>query len=158
MSTSIIESIAQDVLATVNGVTVAAGYHQTLSGLRPPRLPGADEAFDNNTVVLAQSNPTRDTDNSGMGNAAMLAWRQPFALIAYVIASDSETSSLDARINEVRSDLEKALMADRTRGGYAIDTQILEPELFDFDPATTGIIVMCEVFYRTREDDPFTAA
>lgn len=158
MSTSIIESIAQNVLATVNGVTIAAGYHQTLTGVRPARLPNADDAHDNNTVVLVQGNPRLDADNSGMGNAAMLAWRQPFALIAYVIASDTETASLDARINEVRSDIEKALMADRKRGGFAIDTQITEPEFFDYDAAVTGIIVMAEILYRTRENDPFTAA
>ena len=79
-------------------------------------------------------------------------------LIAYVIASDSETAALYTRLNEVRGDLEKALMADPTRGGYAIDTVIRAPERFQFDAAVTGIVVACEVLYRTRIDDPFTAA
>ena len=159
MSTPVIESIAEDIATAVNAITVANGFHQDLTAKRPIRL-GLEglAAETDGTVVILQEEPSEDEEASSQGNPPSRAWRQPFWLAAYVIASDAVTTPIDTRLNQVRSDIEKKLRADPTRGGYAIDTIIRAPIFFNEDPGVTGIIVVIEVRYRTSEDDPYTKA
>ena len=159
MTTPIIEHIAADIKTAINAITVAAGFNQTLTGVRPTRVgfEGGPPPKDLEVFII-QDDPDEDEDLSGAGYVSLLAWRQPFLLQAFVISSDDATASIDTRINQVRSDIEQKLMEDISRGGYAIDTQVKAPIKFNDGPAFSGIVVMIEVIYRTRENDPYTAA
>lgn len=159
MSTPVIESIAEDIRSTIAGVTVANGYNQDLTAVRPTSLEWRDgRSQKDGTVIIVQQDPEENEELSSAGNAGLKAWDQPYALVAYVIASEASLPAIDTRINQVRSDLEKALTVDRTRGGRAIDTIVRAPEHFDQGPGATGIIVVIDVLYRTPENDPYTQA
>jgi len=157
MSVPVIEAIAADILSVVNTVTTANGYNQNLAGTRPTSREWRDgRAQSDGTVIVVQQGSDEDEDASAAGNVGMTAWYERFALVAYVIDSDTETTPMDTRTNQVRADLEKALTEDRTRGGRALDTIVRAPEFFDQGPGATGIVVVIDVRYRTDEDDPYT--
>jgi hypothetical protein len=73
-----------------------------------------------------------------------------------VLDSDAATASIDTRLNQVKSDIRKALMVDSTRGGLAIDTIIGPSSKFDDGNGLTGISVTCIVVYRTQHQNPYT--
>ena len=159
MSTPVVESIAEDIQDAVDAITIAAGFNQDLTAKRPIRLGLEGLAAEvDGTVVILQEEPAEDEEISSQGNPPARGWRQPFWLAAYVIASDAVTTPIDTRLNQVRSDIEKKLRADPTRGGYAIDTLIRAPIFFNEDEGCSGIVVVIEVRYRTSEDDPCVQA
>lgn len=145
----VIELITQNVVDTLAGVRVASGYHVDLIAER--RVRSGNRERDGLAVVL-QGDPEK-VDDAPEGR---VAWRQRYAVVCYVVESETSTRPIDQRINLTRSDVEKALMVDFTRGGNAYDTVIQEPELFD-DPEGRwdGVVVYFDVLYRTTHDDPY---
>jgi hypothetical protein len=85
-------------------------------------------------------------------------WQQPFLLMAFVIDSDTATASIDTRINQARADIQKKLLLDATRGGYAYDTVILPSQEFDDGNGFSGIAVKIAVKYRTNYMNPYAKA
>jgi len=155
MTTPIIEHIAANLVTTVNGVTITNGCNQNLSAMRSRRLDfPADEAPVDGIVMIVQGEPSAPV----ILNAAVIEWIQPFALNAFVIDDDDATASIDTRINKVRSDLEKALLVDHTRGGYAVDTLLEPPTFFPESETATGITINITIRYRTIYADPYTGA
>ena len=67
--------------------------------------------------------------------------------------------NMSVEANLLLGDTHKCIMADRTRGGYAMETKI---EMLDFfigkNKTVGGFIMTLSVLYRTKPDDPFTAA
>lgn len=154
MSTPIIESIAEDIKAAVNDITVENGFNQTLIAIRPRRNDFSDVSPDDLVVLIKQADPEVN-ENAAIDTGD---WLQPFAIMAIVLDSDDASASIDTRRNQVRSDIEKKLTEDVTRGGYAYDTVILPPAEFDDGEGFTGICVRIAVKYRTKFDDPYTQA
>ena len=69
---------------------------------------------------------------------------------------ETDTRSSDEILNSLLGDVEKALMADITRGGYAIDTNILRVlpcEKIDGQPQI-GIWIDLEIIYQHQQTDP----
>jgi len=156
MSTPRIESIAENIRTTVASVTVAGGYNQTLSARRPKRNDFAVAAWDDLTVLIEQAGSQWLEDTR---TVATIDKRQTFVLWAFVIDSDAATAAIDTRLNQVAADLEKALMADITRGGYAQDTFIEEILPFgNADGSQSGIMLTMTVQYRTAIGNPYAAA
>ena len=154
MSTPIIELIAENIRTSVSGITVAAGYNQTLTGIRPKRANFMAECWKDLDVIIVQGVVSKLTTAMGY-----TTWRQMFSLMAIVINSDDETDSIDTRCNQVRSDIEKKVMADIRRNSLALDTECLGGEPFITDDGTmSGISIEISVDYRTKEDDPYSAA
>lgn len=152
MSEPIIEQIAVAVAAVVNGVTVAAGYHQTLKAYRPRRNDWADVPPENGAVLIWQSDDT-PSDKPPLGSRE---FEQEFSLIAMVIDSDTATTSIDTRINQVVSDVRKAFVANATLGGLAIDVVPGPSQKFDDGEGFSGVAVEMIVHYRTAYADPYT--
>lgn len=151
MSNSILEQIAQNVYATIQGVTTTNGYNQTLSVAREARI---------NTIsplkaIIYQDDPVADVEAESNN---VQAWIQGFWVLVNIAPSD-ESASVAAVTNPIVADLHKALMQDPQRSGLANDT-IIEPSihLTDSNGALEGIWFIFSVKYRTRRGDPFTSA
>lgn len=156
---SVVEQIAENLQATINAITLANGWHQDLVAVRPTRIGfEADAAPEDGKVVIIQQDPEADEELSAEGNVAMQAWLQPFALVAFVIASDADTTAIDTRLNQVRADIEQKLQQDPGRSGLAIDTVPMGSIHFSEGPGVTGIVVVVGVRYRTRRNDPYQNA
>lgn len=159
MSDPVVEKIAANIKAAINAITEANGFSQDLVAVRPTRLGFEDNAVPGDLkVVIVQEDPEENEELSAEGNPAMKAWTQPFALVCFVISSDTAVVGIDTRLNQVRSDVEKKLMEDVTRGGQAIDTRLGGSMRFSEGPNASGIIVVVNVLYRTRVDDPYQVA
>lgn len=159
MSNPVVELISQDIQTAINAITTGNGFNQTLVCVRPTRT-----GFEGNTtpedgkVVLIQEDPDENEELSSQGNVSMKAWNQQYLLVAFVIASDKATTPIDTRINQVRADIEKKLMEDDQRSTLAINTEMKGSAKFDEGAKMSGIAILIEVMYRTRENDPYTKA
>lgn len=150
MADPVIELIAKNLETSINAITVANGYNQTLKALRPRRNDFSDVTPDDLTVLIKQAD-----EEQGVDPIAKQDWSQPFFLIAIVLDSDAATASIDTRINYVRADIQKKLLIDVTRGNNAYDTIILPSTEFDDGNGFSGIEVKIAVKYRTQYTNPY---
>jgi len=62
----------------------------------------------------------------------------------------------DSILNILLGDIEKALMVDYTRGGFAKDTNIKSNVLFETleGQPQAGIVIELEIIYQHKQDDP----
>lgn len=153
------ELIAQNIATAISEITVANSYNYDLTAARPTRI-GFDgmKKHKDLTVLIVQDDADADESKASEGNPPMLAWRQPFMLIAYVIESDASTDPIDQRINRVRADIIKKLMDDVTRGGYAHNTTFVGSQVFASSPGVSGVVLYVDIEYRVRSNDPYTQA
>ena len=159
MSTPVIEHIAQYMVTLVDGITVANGYNYDLTAVRPKVLEmNADLAKPNN-VIISQGNPPKHPEPF----QGSRHWDQPFLFRAIVYEDAVEI--IDAKLNKIRSDIEKAIGKEETTpdadgkrcGGYAESLTILKPLYLNYEDFT-GILVEVIVGYSVAEDDPYTVA
>ncbi|MEO6077872.1 MAG: hypothetical protein ABIP54_03730 [Candidatus Andersenbacteria bacterium] len=149
MATTIIEYIAQNILTTLSGVTTGAGYNYTIIPSRHHQIGDKPQHLG---VIVHQGDP-QELVNSN----AKQEWMAPFELECYVIQSESDTTPTDQYLNNLWGDIAKAILTDRTRGAYAIDTFVRKPEFFrNLDGSFEGITILVEVHYRTQLDNPFS--
>lgn len=144
----VIEIIAKDILATVAGVRQAAGYAYDLTAQRRSR--GGDKRVHLNAIIV-QEDPVLAAGKVYNTNE----WFQPFEVGVFIIPPENDPMPIDACVNVIRSDVERAVMVDRYRGGNALDTVIKAPRITS-EEGLEGIIVVIsvEVNYRTSELDP----
>jgi hypothetical protein len=156
MSTPIIEDIAANVLTTLNGVTTAAGYNQTLTVYRPRRVDFSDITPGDLVGVVYQIESEEFNENKAQTSSQ---WRQKFRAEIQVISSDTATETIDTRCNQVAADIMKALMVDAYRGkadGSVIDTMIDGSSFIHEDGGeSSGVIVDFSVIYRTKITSPY---
>lgn len=152
MAEPVIERIAQNVVDTLKGVNVAAGYNNSLSVERLKREGNAPRDL---LVVVEQHDETQPEDVTHNKQE----WFQRFAVTCYVVEQDG-ARSLDTRINSVRADVQKALMQDPHRGDLAIDTILRGCDSIALltGGQLTGIVVYFDVHYAVEWDDPCALA
>lgn len=148
MTLPILELIAQDLLTALQGVQRDQGYN---TNLKPERVSTQPEVVADGKCVIIQGQPTVED-----GPQQKQTWRQPFVLKCYVVESDSPGNeySPDTRINLIRADVEKAVRADQGRGGFAVNTIIQAPTLYEA-AGVSGIDINIDVIYRTQINDPY---
>ena len=154
MSTPIVETIATKLEDLVNAITVANGFNQDLTAVRPKRLHLEGDINTDLTVIIEQE----DAEVQEQTAVDKIMWRQGFTLQALVIDSDDATTALDTRLNQVRSDIEKKLMESSNwkLDGLAEDIWFRSTEKFIADPQVAGIAVNIDVIYMVDLDDPYT--
>lgn len=151
--TPISELIAENIVTTVAAITAGANYTNTIAGVDRPN-PGLGQAAADRRCLLVQGNPVPVEQRPQM----FVEWQHPFQIVAYVTESEDSNTAIDTRLNTIRADIERALMAEQTRGGYAIRTVIEQPEFGDISTtAREGTVsVNFSVFYRTRWNNPYS--
>lgn len=77
-------------------------------------------------------------------------------LDVFFVHSEDASVSTDTYLNRLQGDFKKAVLADRTRGGYAVDTDISGTTPFEVTEgqAYAGIIMELSIRYRHIESDP----
>lgn len=145
MDIPVIEQIAQtlaDCVAEVDGVTV----------LRPKRAYFLDEVTADQTVVIQQETPEK-----GESTIYTQDWLQPFELLVLAQDSDQAAASIDTRLNRLRADIEKKLLANDTLSGYAVGLSLDPPTYISAGPLT-ALLLRVVVHYRTMYNDPYINA
>lgn len=153
MSTPVIETIAVKLAALIDTITVAAGFNQTLTAVRPKRIHLEGDINADGTVIIEQEDPELLEQSNDI-----LIWRQPFTLQALVLDSDDATTAIDTRLNQVRSDIEKKLQESENwkLDGIADGILFRAPEKFITDPQVAGIAVNIDVIYTVLTADPYS--
>ena len=151
MSIPIIEQIAEEIKARINEIKTANEFNQNLNAIRPKRV-DFRTGWDDLDVLVTQG----DEEPDGTLTNMVQQWKQTFICLAFVIDSDTETATIETRLNQVRADIQKKLMEDTTRGGKAIDTILLGSGKFENDEGVGGIAVGFDVQYRVLTNNPYT--
>lgn len=158
MATSVLENCIANLVTSLGNITTANGYEVDVpagnvvryeaEGVNPTTTP---------FVVVVFNGQRLEAESSGRSE-----WKAAMHLMG-VIAHDTEadTRSSDEVAIEFISDLVKAAMADRTRGGYAINTTVLEVMALPVEPAEgvdVIVTVELEIHYRHLLANPYGAA
>lgn len=152
MTTPIVGTITANMATALAAITTVNGYNFT----------AAVERFDHrgNTpahakIVLHKLNRFKVENET----RTMVGWRQRYEVVGYVAQTEATVTSIEVLAEQMSADIEKAVMADPTRGGNAVDTFIMDPsEVVANDGGIIGVNVAVEVYYRTAIADPYTAA
>lgn len=145
MADTIREKILDNILTTLSGITVLAGYVNNLTAAK-----FAQGGNDLSTVPAAimSAGPEECEDRPGLITSCKL----DVIIDVYTIAA----TDTDAALNSLLGDIKKAMMADYTRGGYAVATRIqniIPFESIEGQPYC-GLIINCEVEYRHQVTNP----
>jgi len=136
---SIRENIAGNIVATLKAVKepVNIGY-VTRDPFDFDKLSNAQYP-----AVLIQTGDEAREDST-IGDSSI----QRMGTITYDIVCYVKSKEIDKARNEIVEAVEEALDSDRTRGGYAKDTQVINIEIDDgsIDPIG-GVIISVEVEY-----------
>lgn len=151
MPTSIRTSIVNNLVAALAAITVANGYLTTVKAVFRSIQ---DEDGRAKPIIELAIDPHRYTELSNISLVRVL----PIKVIGSAERSAGGNPGLAG--DELLADIEKAVRADRTRGGYAMDTKLVGGHVFDAEPQSPIVEVHLdiEITFRTRFGDPFTAA
>ena len=152
MSTPLVEQIAVKLEEAVSAITEAAGFNYDLTAVRPKRIHLEGDINTDRTVIIEQESAVKHSQSGDT-----ITWRQGFTLQALVIDSDTETESIDTRLNKIRADIEKQLTSATYQdcGGLADGILLKDPEKFLTEDCS-GIAVNIDVQYTTEYNDPYT--
>lgn len=152
MAEPIVEQIAANLMAAIKSVTVANGYHYTLTGSRPIVDGYYDEAPADLTFQMTQGQ--EDLMEGAYGTQEFI---QPFLVVIIAMNLQSDTVPIDTKRNRILADVRRAVMIDHTRGGLAIDTMWGPSTSFmnDDDFVFEGVAADIRVHYRTQHNDPY---
>ena len=131
------ESIAGNIVSTLNGVAQIKKVSREpidFAKLSNAQLP----------AVLVQSSSESRTDVTIGDDGITREGSIDYLLVGYV-----KGAVIDTARNNLIELIEEALDADRTRGGYALDTQVVSVETDDgsIDPIG-GVLVTARVLYN----------
>ena len=147
----ITESIIDNIIATLKGVTTGNSYNQTIyqvsrftteTQIKFAKFPAADVVIDNIDKSDEQDHDWQICNLSAMIGVYVENRNDPGQALSFLVA-----------------DIEKALAVDVTRGTYALDTAItsIDFDYVDSNPTgITGVATMSlTIEYQHRRADPY---
>jgi hypothetical protein len=162
-SLPVIERIVSSIIGRIANVTTDNGYNVTLNPVRQKKL-GVITLSDGD-ALLNQADPLPDQEMTTEGNPRLVALVQPFHLVIICKPSDTSDRPIDQFLNIAVADVTKALQIPETPGddwrsfgGLSYNAAFEPSQEFPSDGKMTGVVVICNVSYRTPENDPYTPA
>jgi putative methionine-R-sulfoxide reductase with GAF domain len=153
VATSRREYIFQNIAETLATMRVENGYEYTVDEENIVLIHGKkdDSAYAEPVIFVY---PSRETTNFEKGEKGKDYNELEIQIEAYIRGT---RDTMNANINKMLADLKKALGADHTRGGYAIDTQFLSNDAFltDLTGEKCGIVLIIQVDYEHAYGDPY---
>ena len=146
--------ILENVKATLETITIANGYFQTLG-------PGRVYVFQGNALDQVQT-PSVTLYHRGTEKSTRVNFLQTCMLevVAHCVIQAAPSANWRRDIERLCSDVEKALRADYTRGALAVDTRIVSSAIAssgDGANLAEGQVI-AQVHFRHLYDDPNVAA
>ena len=148
MTTPIKESILANVKTTIDGVTTAAGYNQTLTTLRRKRVNYEYNNPANGLSVITWGGDKKKDGASNLNEKTMLV-----EIYTFVIAPAND-DDIDPLLSQVSADIEKIMLVDEQRNSLALDTRWISTDPMPGD-INEGVSVIFEIDYRTNWGDPY---
>lgn len=150
MNDSIRELILKNIKTTLQGITTGAGYNYTMQSVERWKQKGNTTNVSPHIVIHAGP----ETKTSGPD--PQIECELSIIIEVGYRQDDSDTSESDVIVSKLLADIEKALLADYTRGGYAQETKITGNILFEYVEGQPrfGIMVQIEIKYKHANTDP----
>lgn len=147
------ESILQNLKTALETILIANGYHNDIASVQRWRQSG--NSLLNVPCIVINAGPE---EKEPVPN--------PFTTCKFTVYLDvwmrqdaADLQPTDSLLNSLLGDIEKALMQDITRGGFAKDTNIKSNVLFETleGQPQAGIVIELEIIYQHKQDDPEVA-
>lgn len=147
------ENILENLKTALSGVTAANGYANDIQSVQRWRQQGNSLASVPCAVINAGPEEKDPVPNPYM------TCRLTVYIDVWTRQDDSDPQSTDTLLNSLLGDIEKAVMLDITRGGYAKDTNIKSNTLFETleGQPYSGIVMEIEIVYQHKQGDPEVA-
>jgi len=149
MAEPILNLILRDLADAVAGISAAADHDETMTAetREEPYNPATDMKA---VVYLDEEADPIIVSVENNGDDQFLQWQQPIVIVVTVVNPEvADAPNPDERIVRSWSSVVKAVMLDRRRGGYAIDTDLRSPKW-----GSAGVICRFAIDYIVRADDP----
>ena len=154
MGDTVREKIMQNIETTMDGISKANGYNNDIADVQRWRQGGNPRV--NVPCIVINCGPEEKEQSQEPLTTCML-----IVNIDVWIRHDEDDvpGSTDAILNSLLGDVEKALMVDITRGGYAVDTVSERNIPFAMDEGAphAGITMDVGIHYRHKITDPETS-
>lgn len=154
MADSVREKILQNIVTTLQGITQAAGYANTVALVERLEQDGESQAGIPAIYVK------EDECDEKWGAAPCV----DHTLRLLLVILTQHNKSVDARstsqvINSILADVKKAIFTDVTRGSVARNTNPsgTSPIFVEENGEGCGVVLAIEVQYSHPYDDPYTA-
>jgi len=144
------ESILENLRTTLSGVTIANGYHNDIQSVQRWRQSGNSLLSVPCIVINAGPEEKNPAPNPFM------TCRLTVYLDIWTRQDAADMQATDTILNSLLGDIEKAIMQDITRGGFAKDTNIKSNVLFETleGQPQAGVVMELEIIYQHKQDDP----
>lgn len=157
MDEPIIEQIAIALMAKINEVTVANGFHQDLTAHRPKQvdydnLLAGHAPGENGTLLVTQ---TEDKDSEDIPQNTD-ATDQDFILTVFILQAEKSEDPLDTLINRAIADIRKKLMTNTGQWSQLFKFIKKGPAKIFRETGYSGAELTFTVTYWTKIDDPYT--
>jgi hypothetical protein len=150
------EKILENLKTTLEGITVANGYNFDFTSGTIQRWSMHGNSLVNlPAVVLSCGDESEQSAPYPLEECALSVY-----LDCFFVSDEDEATSTDTYLNRLQGDIKKAVLADHTRGGHAVDTNVLGTTPFETTEGQhyAGIIVEIEIKYRHQRLDPALSA
>lgn len=158
MADPILEQIMDQIETALAAISTGGGYETTVSEVyRPKTILGYDEVPNKDfSIQLVLGDPTRDEEQSRMGNPPLVAWDQPIEMNLIYRPSESASDPIEKVLNRFWADVIKAIYTDPQWSGLAIDTEISDPQwMISQTDGFVGINAIINLEYRHKENNPY---
>ena len=141
---SVRENIAGNIVTTLQAITTPRVKKVTREPFDFDKLSNAQFP----AILVRTANETREDSSMG-GSASSRHGTIDYELVCFV-----KHKNIDTARNQIVEAIDEKLDEDRTRGGYAVDTQVISVEVDDgtIDPIG-GVIVTVQILYSYTRGD-----
>ena len=146
------ERILQNIKTVLEGVTIVNGYNFDFTTETVQRWSMHGNRMVDMPMVVVSPGDEEESSSPHPFEECLLA----VYLDVFFVTDENDTVPTDTYLNRLQGDIKKAILADPTRGGDAVDTDILGTTPFETTEAQpyAGIIMELRIRYRHLRSDP----
>lgn len=150
MPPTIRENILSNLKTVLETITTGNGYENTIARVMRWDQRG-NSLKDTPCITIAMASEVKEPSPNPLFRCNMTV-----LLDVWVCQTRQEAQSTDELLCSLLGDVEKCLMQDHTRGGFAIDTDLKGSQPFEGVEGSgyAGIVVEMEIFYEHNQLDP----
>ena len=144
------EQILENIKYTLETIRIANGYNNDIASVQRWLQKGNTFRLIPCIIINAGPEEIEQTPNP------LVTCKFTVYLDVFIRQEETDTISTDALLNSLLGDIEKALMVDYTRGGFAENTNIKSNMTFEAveGQPNAGIVVELEIIYQHLITDP----
>jgi len=146
------ERMLANIKTTLEGITIANGYSFDFTAETVQRWSmHGNKLVDLPAVIISPGNEEEKSLPNNFEECVLSIY-----LDVFFVTEENDAVSTDTYLNRLQGDMKKAILQDHTRGGEAIDTDVLGTTPFETTEGQpyAGIIMELGIRYRHLRSDP----